>query len=59
MKAIALLVLAVALEAGFLLTLALPAAELDAAREAASARAARVELARAPAPAPSPVPARS
>lgn len=61
MKAIALLALAVALEAGFLFTLAVPAAELEAARDAAQARAARVQLARSPvtAPAPAPAPARS
>ncbi len=59
MKAIALIALAVALEAGFLFTLAVPAGELEAAQQAERARASRVELARSPAPAPAPVPARS
>ncbi|ACL64772.1 conserved hypothetical protein [Anaeromyxobacter dehalogenans 2CP-1] len=51
MKALAIVALAVALEAGFLFTLAVPAR----AAVAQDGRAAQVELARAPAP----VPARS
>ncbi len=61
MKALALVALALALEAGFLFTLAVPAHDLAAAREARLARPARVVIAKAPAaaPAPAPVPHRS
>ncbi|WP_198133779.1 hypothetical protein [Anaeromyxobacter dehalogenans] len=52
MKALAIVALAIALEAGFLFTLAVPAGSAAAARDA---RGAQVELAHAPAP----VPARS
>ncbi len=63
MKALALVALALALEAGFLFTLALPAHDLASAREARLARPARVVMARvvmagSPAAAPAPAPHR-
>lgn len=57
MKALVLLALALALEAGFLFTLALPAHDLAGAREARLARPARVVMAGSPAAAPAPAPA--
>lgn len=64
MKAIALIALAVALEAGFLFTLAVPAGELAAWRQGPANRAhAAVAVAHAPAGAPAsdcvPCPSRS
>lgn len=49
MKALAIVALAIALEAGFLFTLAVPAGSAPVARDA---RGAQVQLAHAPAPAP-------
>ncbi|MFY3744226.1 hypothetical protein ACOQFB_09970 [Anaeromyxobacter sp. Red801] len=49
MKALAIVALAIALEAGFLFTLAVPTGSADVA---SNGRGAQVELAHAPAPAP-------